>query len=163
MKVLSYHRFVDHPDDYRFSRTYEQFYHDLRKKEFDLITIDDAQECMLRACAMMTDLGIRAKLFIPTELVGKPGYCTWAQLIALSSDHDIENHGSDHRIATKMTRDEIILSMNRATLDITREIGKRPEYFVAPFNTYTPDVYRHAALSQLICLEDRETILNISK
>lgn len=163
MIVLSYHRFVEKESDYRFSRTYDQFEHDLRKKEYDLITIDDAMNCMPKACEILTKWGIRAKLFVPTDLVGTPGYCTWAQLKTLADAHDIENHSHRHVDHTKLTEPEIDLSIGHAQWQIKNRIGITPKFFVAPFNQYDEEVERVASTYNLTCLKDRVNVLNISK
>lgn len=163
MIVLSYHKFVDTPSDYRFSRTYEQFEHDIRKKEYDLITIDDAMECMPKACEILKKWGVHAKLFVPTELVGTKGYCTWSQLKELATFHHIENHGSNHKDHTKLTAFQIGQSIGRAQHAITNRIGIAPKYFVGPYNQYDDRVERIAATYNLTCLKDRINITNYYK
>lgn len=163
MIVLSYHKFVDTPSEYRFSRTYEQFEHDIRKKQYDLITIDDAMSCMIKACEILKKWGVHAKLFVPTELVGMPGYCTWRQLRELAAFHDIENHGSNHKDHTKLNSYQIAESIGRAQHAITNRIGKAPKLFVAPYNQYNERVETIAETFNLTCLKDRVNILNISK
>lgn len=161
--ILSYHRFVEQESDYRFSRTYEQFGHDIRKKVYDLITIDDGMSCQIKACALMTRLNIRAKLFICTSLVGTKGYCTWDELRELSKYHDIENHSHVHEWHTNMTRWDINISIQTAQRMIGMEIGKYPRFFVAPYNQYNQEVDDIVSELGLISLKNRENILNISK
>jgi peptidoglycan/xylan/chitin deacetylase (PgdA/CDA1 family) len=163
MIVLSYHRFVEQESEYRFSRTYDQFWHDIRKKQYDLITIDDAMECCIKAFDMMTELGIRGKLFVPVELVGQSGYCTWDQLKEIANFHDIENHGSNHIDHTKLRDIQIEESIVTASAIIKVHIGVPPKFFVAPYNQYDHRVERIAGSYNLTCLKDRVTILNISK
>lgn len=161
--ILSYHRFVEKESEYRFSRTYSQFYHDIHKKVYDLITIDDGMICQIKACEMLRAENRRAKLFICTDLVGQPGYCSWDQLRQLSKYHDIENHSSihkDHTAASFRLQKE---SIKKAQEIITREIGKAPRYFVAPYNQYNADTDKAADSLGLVCLKHRENILNISK
>lgn len=161
--ILSYHRFVETESDYRFSRTYQQFAHDINKKVYDLITIDDGMLCQIKACEMLRAENRRAKLFICTGLVGTKGYCTWDQLRALSKFHDIENHSSihkDHSLATFRLQKQSILEAQQI---ITKEIGRAPRYFVAPYNQYNAETEKAAEVLGLICLKDRENILNISK
>jgi len=161
--ILSYHRFVINESDYRFSRTYEQFSHDITKKVYDWITIDDGRSDMIAACEMMRHCNIRAKLFISTELIGHPGYCTWDQLKELSRFHDIESHGNDHRIHPQLSLSEIVNSIHTSCDIIEREIGKRPRYFVAPYNTYNQVMDKIIERANLISLKNRVNILNISK
>lgn len=161
--ILSYHRFVENQSDYRFSRTYDQFWHDMRKKEYDMITIDDAMRCQIKACAMLSEVGIRAKLFTCTSLVGTPGYCTWDELRKLSVDHDIENHSHLHEWHDKMGNEKAGTSIGVAQQWIMHEIGTLPQYFVAPYNKHTDFTDRICAVYKLTPLKNRVNILNISK
>lgn len=161
--ILSYHKFVEEPSDYRFSRTYEQFGQDIVKKVYDQIHIDDGMTCMMRACDMMRHCNIRAKLFICTSLVGQKGYCTWETLKELSRWHDIENHSHVHKWHTEASYDLQLKSIQEAQRLITENIGKAPRYFVSPYNAYNADTEMAAATVGLTCLKDRINILNISK
>jgi peptidoglycan/xylan/chitin deacetylase (PgdA/CDA1 family) len=161
--VLSYHRFNDHESDYRFSRTYEQFSHDIRKKVYDIITIDDGRVCMIKACEMMRELNIRAKLFICTSLVGTPGYCTWDDIRRLSKFHDIENHShlhEDHKFKDLDWQTETITTAQKL---ITENIGRAPRFFVPPYNQYSANTQIAVGALGLTIVYGRENILNISK
>lgn len=161
--VLSYHKFVDEPDDYRFSRTYDQFYHDIRKKIYDWITIDDGMRCMIKACEMLKEANIRAKLFIPTSLVGKEGYCTWDELNWLARWHDIENHSHVHQDHSKSSPEFQLSSIKTAQMLIEKNIGRKPRYFVAPYNQFNCDTGNICSDLGIALVEGRETILNFSK
>lgn len=161
--ILSYHKFVDAPSEYRFSRTYEQFGHDITKKVYDLITIDDGMICQLKACEMLRANNVRAKLFTCTDLVGTKGYCTWDNLRELSKYHDIENHCSVHKDHTQASFRLQKQSIAAAQKKIFEEIGKAPRYFVAPYNQYNADTDKAAEALGLITLKHRVNILNISK
>lgn len=161
--VLSYHKFVDKESEYRFSRTYEQFGHDISKKVYDWITIDDGMKCMIKACDMMRYCNIRAKLFICTTLVGQPGYCTWDELRELSKYHDIENHGHVHEWHSKLTPAEIQKSISTANSIIKQEVHRAPRYFVPPYNDFDRRVQAACNKIDLILVKNRQTILNISK
>lgn len=161
--ILSYHRFVEQPSDYRFSRTYEQFSHDIDKKIYDLITIDDGMRCVIKACDMLRAANRRAKLFICTGLIGTPGYCTWEELRQLARFHDIENHANVHKDHSQVIYQLQYTSIKTAQDIITKEIGKAPRYFVAPYNRYNANTDMVATELNLITLKDRVDILNISK
>lgn len=161
--ILSYHKFVVEPSDYRFSRTYEQFGQDIQKKIYDWITIDDGMRSMIDACEMLKENNVRAKLFIATSLVGEPGYCTWEEIKWLSRWHSIENHSHIHKDHTAANYAKQLESISGAQRLITENIGKPPRYFVAPFNQYNADTEMAALSMGLTCLKDRENILNISK
>ncbi len=163
LKILSYHKFVDKPDDYRFSRTYNQFAHDIDKKIYDLITIDDGMKCMIKACDMLKRSNRRAKLFICTSLIGLEGYCTWDEVRTLSRWHDIENHSNLHLKHTEQSYEWQYGQIKTAQQILTHEIGRAPRYFVAPYNQYNTETDMIAEELGLICMKGRENILNISK
>lgn len=161
MIILSYHVFTVSPKEYEFSRTYKQFVNDLETKIFDLVTIDDARRCMIRACHILKKKNFRAKLFIPTSLVGTPGYCTWDQLRKLSKYHDIENHSHSHENLTELDNDTIFHNIHKASLIIEKETGKAPRYFVPPFNKTNKHVDNIAEKLELQILKDRIDMTNI--
>lgn len=161
--ILSYHKFVEEPSDYRFSRTYDQFYHDIRKKVYDMVTIDDGMRCQIQACDMLRAINVRAKLFICTSLVGTEGYCTWDELRELSKWHDIENHSHEHIDLTKIEYREVYRQIGDATKLIGDNIGKRARYFVPPWNYWNGDVEKATYMVGVQLITNRENILNISK
>lgn len=161
--ILSYHRFTEKYDEYPFSRTYEQFYHDIEKKEFSTITIDDAHESMIKACDMMTAAGIKAMLFVPAALVGTPGYCTWKQLKQLSLYHSIESHGHEHVNLTLLPKYNLWLNIRRSVDLIEKHIGRLPTHFVAPWNLYDEEVDKACTELKLITVKNRINIKNDSK
>lgn len=163
MTVLSYHKFVEEPSAYPFSRTYEQFSHDIRKKQFDLITIDDCHRSQIRACFMMTDWGIRAKLFCCTSLIGQGSFCTWDDLRMLSKHHDIECHGLTHEYHNRMFLSDVTKSIKLSTQEIADQIGRRPTHFVAPYNNYNLMVDWAAKWQKLETIKDRVDIRNNTK
>lgn len=162
--VLSYHRFGNEESNYVFSRTYKQFKHDLETKDFDWITIDDGSSCLIKACKMMEERNIRAKIFIATALVGKPGYCSWDELWAVSKKHDIENHSHRHVRLIELGADQEIFSeIKQAQELIKANIGRWPRYFAAPWNQYDMRVTMAAGKLNLQPLMDRINIKNDSR
>jgi peptidoglycan/xylan/chitin deacetylase (PgdA/CDA1 family) len=157
--ILSYHRFTDKYDEYVFSRTYDQFWHDIRKKTYDWITMDDGMSCNFKACEMMREVNQRAKLFVCTSLIGKPGYLTWEQLDKLSKHHNIECHSHNHVDHTKLEPPEIMESIEECATALEVR-GYKPRYFVAPYNLYNDSVEACARLCNLMPLIDRITIKN---
>lgn len=161
--VLSYHRFTEQDDDYPFSRTYKQFAHDLGTKDFDWITIDDGQECMIKACAMMQEKNIRAKLFIPTSLVGLPGYCTWDEIWKLSKYHDICNHSHEHVRLTEIPLLDVDSNIKTSSTLIKSFTGAAPRWFVPPWNMFNPDIERIAGKYGMQLVKNRINIKNNSR
>ncbi len=163
MIILSYHTFTDKPDDYPFSRTYEQFDHDLRKKIYDMITIDDARKCTIRACDMMKSYNRRAKIFVCTSLVGQRNYCSWDDLRKLSEFHDIENHSREHLIHPAYNYEWQFDSIYEGKREIIDQIQRMPRYFVPPYNQFDENTEKICEELGLILLKDRITIKNTSK
>lgn len=161
--ILSYHQFTEEENDYRFSRTYEQFWHDIRKKVYDEIHIDDARTDMIQACEMMREINVRAKIFVCTGLIGESGFCTWEQLRDISEFHDIENHSSVHVDHSQLDQETQYEYIKDAQDEITEQIGKAPRYFVSPYNNYNLYTDRITNELGLIFVKGRENMLNFSK
>lgn len=160
--VLSYHKFNDEPDKYPFSRTYDQFATDIMKRDYDLITFDDADYCQVRACDMLKEKNIRSKLFVPSALVNKPGYCSEADIWKLSRHHDIENHSFEHVKLSGLNYIQVkyqIETCNQMILDWT---GRRPRFLVAPWNEVTSTIVLVARELELQLVTNRITIKNDS-
>jgi len=163
LTILSYHKFTEKYDEYPFSRTYDQFTHDIQKKIYDWITIDDGMKSMIKACEIMRDHNVRAKLFVCTSLVGKLGYCTWDELKYLSRFHDIENHAENHVYLTSLDHDDQCRQIFSAQAMIIKQIGRWSRFFVPPYNTFNEETEHICKESGLILLKDRITIKNNSK
>lgn len=160
LKVLSYHRFTEQAHDYAFSRTYKQFAGDLVRLDFDWITIDDGHQSMIKACAMMQEKNIRAKLFVSTQLIGQAGYCTWGDLWKLSKFHDIENHSHAHVKLTELSDEDIFGNIEHASYIIKGETGRQPRYFAAPWNQWDVRVEKAATELKLHGVRERIDIKN---
>lgn len=158
--ILSYHRFTKEEHAYPFSRTYKQFAADIDTKVFDLITIDDGHKSIIKACKMMQERNIRAKLFICTSLIGTENYCTWEELALLAEFHDIENHSHQHKYLTDLTDEAIHWNIRMAGRSIEENLNIKCRYFVPPFNTSDKRVRKivRSFNLQLIC--NRVTIKN---
>lgn len=162
LTVLSYHKFGYEPSDYPFSRTYEQFETDIVKRDYDLITFDDADYCQVKACAMLQAKNIRSKLFVPSDLIGKDGYCSEADIWKLSRFHDIENHSHQHIKLSGLDYAAVknqIATCNNIVRDIT---GRTPRFLVAPWNEVTETIKQAAKDCLLQLVTDRITIKNDS-
>jgi peptidoglycan/xylan/chitin deacetylase (PgdA/CDA1 family) len=161
--VLSYHRFTAEDDSYVFSRTYKQFRNDLQSKDFDWITIDDGHRSQIKACKMMQDQNVRAKLFINPGLTGTDNYCTWEELWTLAKNHDIENHSFSHRRLVPLTDDEIWHEIQTTQQVIKEQIGKYPRFFVPPWNHYDNRIEMIAKEMGLQLVKNRIDIKNSTR
>jgi peptidoglycan/xylan/chitin deacetylase (PgdA/CDA1 family) len=62
------------------------------------LTFDDGYEDFADAAVVLTELGARATLYVPTGAVGSPGYLGWDQLAALAAAGvEIGSHSRQHR------------------------------------------------------------------
>jgi len=161
--VLSYHRFNDEEQLYPFSRTYKQFQHDLNTKDFDWITIDDGHTSIIKACKMMQEKNFRAKIFISTAMIGKPGYLTWDEVWTLSRHHDIENHSHQHVKLTECTPAEIKKNISRAQELIYQHTGRNARFFVPPWNQANDTIIKIAEELGLQLVSERTDIKNDSR
>lgn len=161
--ILSYHRFGEEYDDYPFSRTYEQFGHDLRKKIFDCVTIDDGHVSMIKACEIMREHNVRGKLFIPTALVGTEDYCSWEELKILSEWHCIEPHCHTHERLDKLSYFEVFANIQTAIGLIDIHLNKKARFFASPWNQYSDEVRQVCDDLGLIIMDGRIDIKNDSK
>lgn len=160
LTVLSYHEFYDQENKYAYSRTFKQFRNDLDTKIYDLITLDDGHIGCLKACEMMRMNNIRAMLLIPTSLMGQNKYLSWPQINYLSKFHIIGNHSHHHVNLTELSNDEIQEEMLTANMIIEKHTGKRPRFFVPPFNKSNKHVDNIALKFGLQIIKNRVDILN---
>lgn len=160
--VLNYHRFTTEEDEYIFSRTYKQFNNDLASKDFDLITVDDGHRSVLKAAKMMELSNVRAKLFINPGTIDTPGHCSWSEIKELARYHDIENHSLDHLRLVTMDDKEIFSQIWEAQEIIAAKVGRRPRFFVPPWNHYDNRVEGICEELGLQILRKRFTIKNIT-
>jgi peptidoglycan/xylan/chitin deacetylase (PgdA/CDA1 family) len=61
------------------------------------LTFDDGDADNFASAAVLKQSGLNATWYVPSGLVGTPGYMTWDQLEMLSADgHEIGGHSLDH-------------------------------------------------------------------
>lgn len=160
--VLSYHKFAYEPSDYPFSRTYAQFEADIMKRDYDLITFDDADDCQIKACAMLQEKNIRAKLFVPSDLIGKEGYCADSDIWKLSRFHDVENHSHQHIKLSTLNYADVKIQLDTCNNIIKDITARKPRFLVAPWNEVNEIIKNAAKDCGLQLVTDRITIKNDS-
>ena len=143
-----------------FIRTYEQFAHDLKTKVFDWITIDDGHESINHIYHLLHACNHRAKMFIPTSLMDTPGYCSWKDLIQIADYHDIENHSHQHVNLQELSYKDVEYNIAMANEIIEKRLGRKPRYFVPPFNKWDANVKEICDKLELTIVTDRYDILN---
>lgn len=158
--ILSYHQFTDDYNDYKFSRMYSRFREDLDTKVFDVVTVDDAHWSSRKAFEMMRDRNHRGILFVPTSLIGEDGYLTWKEISLISQFHEIGNHSHNHinlqKLSLAEVKDELIIS----NMLIEKHTGKKPRFFVPPFNKYNNYIDNVAEKFGMQIIKNRLDILN---
>ena len=81
-----------------------------------VLTFDDGKEdALTRVLPALQKRGMRAAFFIPTALVGKPGYLTWDGVRALrAAGMEIGSHSVDHArladLSDQRVREELVAS-----------------------------------------------------
>ncbi len=104
------------------------------------LTFDDGDADNFNIAPLLKQYGLHATFFIPSGLVGKPGYMTWDQLKQLQADgNEIGGHSFDH-----------VKLQGLGTSDLQHEIcddrtnlmdhGLTPISFAYPFGNYDPSV-----------------------
>jgi peptidoglycan/xylan/chitin deacetylase (PgdA/CDA1 family) len=169
--VLEYHQCNERTNKFVYSRTYDQHREDL-KTVFDWIVMDDGRHSQIKACDILRENNIRAKLAIVTGKIGKKGgdqslhirrYLDEKDIRKLSLYHDIENHTHTHRDLTEMDEIEVRREVQKANENIIKITGRRPRYLIPPFNKINDTVRLVALKEKLILIENRKTIKNITK
>lgn len=112
---------------------------------------------------MMYAQNIRAKIFVSTALIGTPGYCTWKDLIQIADYHDIENHSHEHVNLQELSYKDVAYNIHMANEIIEKHIGKRPRYFVPPFNKWDDNVKEISDKLGLTLIHSRIDILNTTE
>lgn len=160
LTILSYHEFYAEPNEYAYSRTYSQFRADLDIKIFDLITVDDGHTGCLKAFEMMRMRNIRGVLFVPTSLMNQGKYLSWSQINRISKHHEIGNHSHHHVNLTELSNDQITEEILTSNMLIEKHTGKKPRFFVPPFNKSNKHVDNIADKFGLQIIKNRIDIIN---
>lgn len=160
LTVLSYHEFYTEPNEYAYSRTYARFREDLNTKLFDLITIDDGHIGCLKAFEMMRQKNIRGILFVPSSLMGQGKYLSWSQINHISKHHEIGNHSHHHVNLQELTPAQIQEEILTCNSLIEKHTGKRPRFFVPPFNRSNKHIDNLADKFGLQIIRNRVDIIN---
>jgi peptidoglycan/xylan/chitin deacetylase (PgdA/CDA1 family) len=100
------------------------------------LTFDDGNADNFAAAAVLRQNQLRATWYIPSGLVGTPGFMSWKQLLSLQSDgHEIGGHSLDHMHIEALDA----ASLRREVCDDRRalqEAGFNPVSFAYPFGGY---------------------------
>lgn len=102
------------------------------------LTFDDGDADNVEAARLLAQDNLHATWYIPSGLIGSPGYMTWDQLQSLhSSGHEIGGHSLDHTRVDGLPADDLRRQVcdDRQAL---RSHGFEPISFAYPFGAYDP-------------------------
>ncbi|MCA1831421.1 MAG: polysaccharide deacetylase family protein [Actinomycetota bacterium] len=103
------------------------------------LTFDDATEDQYTlAFPILKQYRLHATLFVPTGLVGRPGYVTWAQLSEMKRSGllDVEAHSVSHVDLTQLTAHQVLRELRLSSSTLRRKIGVRARQFAYPFGKF---------------------------
>jgi peptidoglycan/xylan/chitin deacetylase (PgdA/CDA1 family) len=104
------------------------------------ITFDDGDADNFPVGALLQQYGLHATFYIPSGLVGQPGYMSWDQLKTLqAAGNEIGGHSLDH---IKLSGLDITKLRHEICDDKTNLVdhGFAPISFAYPFGNYDPNV-----------------------
>jgi peptidoglycan/xylan/chitin deacetylase (PgdA/CDA1 family) len=100
------------------------------------LTFDDGDADNFASAAVLAQYGLNATWYIPSGLVGTPGYMTWPELEALRADgHEIGGHSLQHINIDGLDAQELRRQVcdDRRTL---QDRGFEPVSFAYPYGGY---------------------------
>jgi peptidoglycan/xylan/chitin deacetylase (PgdA/CDA1 family) len=102
------------------------------------ITFDDGNADNLAAAEVLDQFGLRATWYIPSGLVGTPGYMTWNQLQSLqAAGHEIGGHSLEHTRLDGLSTEALRHQVCDDRLALQARGFKSPS-FAYPFGAYDP-------------------------
>ncbi len=104
------------------------------------ITFDDGDADNFPVGALLQQYGLHATFYIPSGLVGKPGYMTWDQLTTLqAAGNEIGGHSLDHIKLSGLDTTQLHHEICDDKTNLT-DHGFNPVSFAYPFGNYDPNV-----------------------
>lgn len=92
--------------------------------------------------------GMRATVFVITDLMDLPGYLTWDQTRALAqAGWNIESHSMTHPDLREISDVQLATELRDSRLRIAREVGRPASFLNYPAGKYNPRVVRAAAVA----------------
>jgi peptidoglycan/xylan/chitin deacetylase (PgdA/CDA1 family) len=111
-----------------------------------LLTFDDAYlEYYENAYPLLSDMGLQALLFVPTDYIGERGSKTkgahrdgsldWAHLSEMQDVFAIGSHGMSHQMLTRLPRVTAALEIVESKRLIEDRLGRSVSFFSYPYGT----------------------------
>jgi peptidoglycan/xylan/chitin deacetylase (PgdA/CDA1 family) len=107
-----------------------------------VLTFDDGYRDFYTAAApVMRELGITATEYIPTELVGRPNYMTWAQIQELDAQgFEMGAHSEFHVDLTHLSQARLQLEIEGCKAQLESHLGHPVVDFAYPYGKFDPVV-----------------------
>lgn len=114
-----------------------------------VLTFDDGYaDTYTVAFPALRAAGMRATVFVVTDLVGLPGYLTWDQTRTLAeAGWSIESHSMTHPDLREVADVQLATELRESRLRIGREVGRPVSFLNYPAGKYNPRVVRAAAVA----------------
>lgn len=103
------------------------------------LTFDDGFICFyLYAFPILKQFNIKSTLFVITDYVGTPGYCTKEQLLEMKESGivDIQAHTKTHPHLAWLSADEMYSQMNDCNTYLKNELGIDSTMICYPYGSY---------------------------
>lgn len=85
------------------------------------------------AFPLLVERGLRADFFVNPARVGRPGFCSWAQLREMAeAGMSIQSHGFDHRYFTHLSSEALVDDLRRARREIEDALGREVRLLAPP-------------------------------
>ncbi|MEG2584036.1 MAG: polysaccharide deacetylase family protein [Oscillospiraceae bacterium] len=114
-----------------------------------IITFDDGYENnYTKAMPILKKYNAKATVFVPTSLIGKPGYCTRDQLAEMSKSgvFRIYSHSVSHGDLTKLSAAQIETEMRESNAILFGITKREVTSFAYPYGRFNDTVYNLAKL-----------------
>jgi peptidoglycan/xylan/chitin deacetylase (PgdA/CDA1 family) len=99
-----------------------------------VLTFDDGCDSDVReALPLLRAHGFRAAFFVNPGRLGRPGYLTWPQVIALAeAGMAVGSHGLDHRLLDDLPDDELLRDLAVSKEALEQHLGRGVEWLSLP-------------------------------